>query len=165
MNSITIHGKILVKEKLVNLANCKPFAKIFPVNIHRYTENVLWHMHWLLLICQPDLTNQGELSPSVRVFVAPSALQVIRPLWSYRWSCTETTHKPHNTELIELPNLNVLTALSPIPFEDGIYRNSDMTNMILLGEFGKLWVCEWWVKQWQLECHVWQIRFVRVRQC
>ena len=33
----TVHGKILVGEKL---ANCEPSAKIFLANIHRYMENV-----------------------------------------------------------------------------------------------------------------------------
>ena len=37
---VTVHGKILVGEKLANLANRKPSAKIFLANIHRYTENV-----------------------------------------------------------------------------------------------------------------------------
>ena len=36
-----MHGKILVGEKLVNLANCKLFAEIFLGNIHRYNESVL----------------------------------------------------------------------------------------------------------------------------
>ena len=33
----TVHGKILVQEKIVN---CELFAKIFLANIYRYTENV-----------------------------------------------------------------------------------------------------------------------------
>ena len=36
----TVHGKILVGEKLTNLGNREPFAKIFLTNIHRYAENV-----------------------------------------------------------------------------------------------------------------------------
>ena len=33
-----MHGKIFVGEKLVNLANREPFAKIFLTDIHRYTK-------------------------------------------------------------------------------------------------------------------------------
>ena len=36
----TIHGKILVREKLVNLANYELFTKIFLTSIHRYTEKM-----------------------------------------------------------------------------------------------------------------------------
>ena len=36
----TVHGKFLAGEKLVNLANCELFTKIFLANVHRYTENV-----------------------------------------------------------------------------------------------------------------------------
>ena len=32
-------------KKLANLANHEPFTKIFLANIHRYMENILWHMH------------------------------------------------------------------------------------------------------------------------
>ena len=35
-----VHEKILVEEKLVNLAIRESFAKIFLANIHRYTENI-----------------------------------------------------------------------------------------------------------------------------
>ena len=38
------------RRKLVNLANCEPFSKIFLTNIYKFTENVLWHMYWLVLI-------------------------------------------------------------------------------------------------------------------
>ena len=37
----TVHGKFLAGEKLANLVNCEPFAKIFLTNIHRYTEMYL----------------------------------------------------------------------------------------------------------------------------
>ena len=36
----TVHGKILVGEKLATLANRELFTKPIPTNIHRYTENV-----------------------------------------------------------------------------------------------------------------------------
>ena len=36
----TVHGKILVEEKLAYLVNREPFAKIFLANIYRYTENI-----------------------------------------------------------------------------------------------------------------------------
>ena len=38
---ITIHRKILVGEKLANLANRELFTKIFLANIHRYNK-----MYW-----------------------------------------------------------------------------------------------------------------------
>ena len=37
---LTVHGKILVGEKLVNVVNCELFAKIFFANIHRYAKNI-----------------------------------------------------------------------------------------------------------------------------
>ena len=39
--SVTVHGKILVGEKVANLVNHQLFAKTFLDNIHRYTENVV----------------------------------------------------------------------------------------------------------------------------
>ena len=36
----TVHRKILAREKLANLVNHELFTKIFPPNIHIYTENV-----------------------------------------------------------------------------------------------------------------------------
>ena len=39
LSVITVDGKILAGEKLMNLANCKLFTKIFLVIIHRYIEN------------------------------------------------------------------------------------------------------------------------------
>ena len=40
-----VHRKYLAGEKLVNLANCEPFAKSFLANSHGYTEKCMWHMH------------------------------------------------------------------------------------------------------------------------
>ena len=40
----TTHGKILVREKLANLANREPFAKIFLANIQIH-EKRIWNMH------------------------------------------------------------------------------------------------------------------------
>ena len=37
----SVHIKILVGEKLTNLANREPFTKIFLSNIHRYTETYM----------------------------------------------------------------------------------------------------------------------------
>ena len=38
---LTVHGKILVGEKLANLVNHELFTKIFHLNIHRYTKKCI----------------------------------------------------------------------------------------------------------------------------
>ena len=65
---VTLHGKILVGEKLANLVNHELFAKIFLINIHRYTENVYG-------ICT-------DRSLSAKFFLANSFYQYGSPIFS-----------------------------------------------------------------------------------
>ena len=55
----TVHRKILAGKKLANLANNKPFAKIFLINLHGYTENV---RIWLTVVYSPNFSSPIALT-------------------------------------------------------------------------------------------------------
>ena len=78
------HNKVLYthigREKLLNLANCEPFTKIFLINIHRYTKNAfgictdcnlfatLFHPNSFYLYGSPNVSNT-KIFPCTVVFI------------------------------------------------------------------------------------------------